>query len=56
MISVTNQTAMGFRIVYELKKDAVSNVVLNKLYQYSISDIIHVNNVALVKGSPIRST
>lgn len=43
----------GLRIVYELKRDAVSNVVLNKLYQYTaLQSSFSVNNVALVKGRP----
>jgi|LSQX01.3.fsa_nt_gb DNA gyrase subunit A len=44
----------GMRIVYELKRDAVANVVLNKLYQYtSLQSSFSVNNVALVKGRPM---
>jgi DNA gyrase subunit A len=44
----------GLRIVYELKRDAVSNVVLNKLYQYTaLQSSFSVNNVALVKGRPM---
>lgn len=44
----------GMRIVYELKRDAVSNVVLNKLYQYTaLQSSFSVNNVALVKGRPM---
>lgn len=43
----------GLRIVYELKKDAVTNVVLNKLYQYTaLQTSFNVNNIALVKGRP----
>jgi DNA gyrase subunit A len=43
----------GLRIVYELKKDAVSNVVLNKLYQMTaLQTAFNVNNVALVHGKP----
>ncbi len=43
----------GLRIVYELKRDAVANVVLNKLYQYTaLQSSFSVNNVALVKGRP----
>lgn len=43
----------GIRIVYELKKDAVENVVLNKLYQYTaLQSSFSINNVALVKGRP----
>jgi len=43
----------GLRIVYELKKDAVANVVLNKLYQMTaLQTAFNVNNVALVHGKP----
>jgi len=43
----------GMRIVYELKRDAVSNVVLNKLYQMTgLQTSFSVNNVALVHGRP----
>ncbi|MCU0371386.1 MAG: DNA gyrase subunit A, partial [Bacteroidales bacterium] len=43
----------GLRIVYELKKDAVANVVLNKLYQLTaLQTAFNVNNVALVHGKP----
>lgn len=43
----------GLRIVYDLKKDAVTNVVLNKLYQYTqLQTSFNVNNIALVKGRP----
>lgn len=43
----------GLRIVYELKRDAVSNVVLNKLYQYTaLQTSFSVNSIALVKGRP----
>lgn len=44
----------GTRIVYELKRDAVPNVVLNKLYQYtSLQSSFSINNVALVNGRPV---
>ncbi len=44
----------GLRIVYDLKRDAVANVVLNKLYQYTaLQTSFSVNNVALVKGRPM---
>ena len=43
----------GLRIVYELKRDAVSSVVLNKLYQMTgLQSAYSVNNVALVNGRP----
>lgn len=44
----------GIRVVYELKKDANTNVVLNKLYQYTaLQTSFSVNNIALVHGRPI---
>lgn len=44
----------GTRIVYELKRDAVPNVVLNKLYQYTaLQSSFSVNNIALVNGRPV---
>ncbi|TXC82129.1 DNA gyrase subunit A [Luteibaculum oceani] len=43
----------GMRIVYELKKDAIPNVVLNKLYKYTaLQTPFSVNNIALVNGRP----
>jgi DNA gyrase subunit A len=43
----------GMRIVYVLKRDAVPNVVLNKLYKYtSLQSSFSVNNIALVHGRP----
>ncbi len=43
----------GMRIVYTLKKDAIPNVVLNKLYKYTaLQTSFSVNNVALVNGKP----
>lgn len=43
----------GIRIVYELRKDAVTNVVLNLLYQMTaLQTSFSVNNIALVKGRP----
>lgn len=43
----------GMRIVYELKRDAVANVVLNNLYKYtSLQTSFSVNNIALVAGRP----
>ncbi|MDA0714222.1 MAG: DNA gyrase subunit A, partial [Bacteroidetes bacterium] len=43
----------GMRIVYELKRDAMPNVVLNKLYKYTaLQTSFSVNNIALVKGRP----
>jgi DNA gyrase subunit A len=43
----------GLRIVYDLKKDAIPNIVLNNLYKYTqLQSSFGVNNVALVKGRP----
>lgn len=43
----------GMRIVYELKNDAIPNVVLNLLYKYtSLQTSFSVNNIALVHGRP----
>ena len=42
----------GMRVVYELKRDCIPNVVLNKLFKYtSLQTSFSVNNIALVKGS-----
>lgn len=44
----------GMRIVYEIKRDAITNVVLNKLYKYTeLQTSFSVNNIALVKGRPM---
>jgi DNA gyrase subunit A len=43
----------GMRIVYELKRDSIPNVVLNKLFKYTaLQTSFSVNNIALVKGRP----
>jgi DNA gyrase subunit A len=43
----------GMRIVYELKRDAIPNVVLNKLFKYTaLQTSFSTNNIALVKGRP----
>ena len=43
----------GLRVVYDLKRDAIPNVVLNNLYKYTqLQSSFGVNNVALVKGRP----
>ncbi len=45
----------GIRIVYDLKRDAVPNVVLNKLYQLTaLQTSFSTNNIALVKGRPVQ--
>ncbi|MFN8415737.1 MAG: DNA gyrase subunit A [Cytophagaceae bacterium] len=44
----------GLRVVFDLKRDAISNVVLNNLYKYTqLQSSFGVNNVALVKGRPM---
>lgn len=44
----------GMRIVYELKREAIANVVLNNLYKYTgLQTSFSVNNIALVKGRPV---
>lgn len=43
----------GMRIVYDLKKEAIANVVLNNLYKYTaLQTSFSVNNIALVHGRP----
>jgi DNA gyrase subunit A len=43
----------GTRIVVELKKDAIAQVVINHLYKHSeLQTSFGINNVALVKGRP----
>ncbi|OMP30820.1 DNA gyrase subunit A [Mangrovimonas sp. DI 80] len=43
----------GMRIVYVLKRDAIPNIVLNKLYKYTaLQSSFSVNNIALVNGRP----
>lgn len=44
----------GLRIVYELKRDATTSVVLNKLFQNTqLQSSFSVNNICLVKGRPM---
>ena len=43
----------GMRIVYELKKDSITSVVLNNLFKYTqLQSSFSVNNIALVNGRP----
>ena len=43
----------GMRIVYVLTKDAIPNIVLNKLFKHtSLQSSFSVNNIALVNGRP----
>lgn len=43
----------GMRIVFDLKRDAIPNVVLNQLYKYTaLQSSFSINNIALVNGRP----
>jgi DNA gyrase subunit A len=43
----------GMRLVFELRKDAIANVVLNQLYKFTaLQSSFSVNNIALVNGRP----
>jgi DNA gyrase subunit A len=43
----------GMRVVYQLKRDAIPNIVLNTLYKHTaLQTSFSVNNIALVKGRP----
>ncbi len=43
----------GMRIVYDLKRDAITNVVMNNLFKYTaLQTSFSVNNIALVNGRP----
>ncbi len=43
----------GRRLVYILKRDAIPNIVLNKLFKYTaLQTSFSVNNIALVNGKP----
>lgn len=44
----------GMRIVFELKRDAIPNIILNQLYKYTpLQSSFSVNNIALVAGRPL---
>ncbi|UIR57760.1 DNA gyrase subunit A [Sphingobacterium sp. SRCM116780] len=44
----------GLRVVYDIKRDANANVVLNNLFKYTaLQTSFSVNNIALVKGRPV---
>ncbi len=44
----------GLRIVYDIKRDAIPNVVLNNLFKYTqLQTAFSVNNIALVHGRPM---
>ena len=43
----------GLRIVFDLKRDAIPNIILNQLYKFTpLQSSFSVNNIALVKGKP----
>lgn len=43
----------GLRVVFDLKRDAIPNIVLNKLYKFTpLQTSFSVNNIALVNGRP----
>ena len=43
----------GLRIVFDLKRDSIPNIVLNQLFKYTpLQTSFSVNNIALVKGRP----
>ena len=43
----------GTRLVLDLKKDAIANVVINQLYKFTdLQTSYGINNVAIVKGRP----
>ncbi len=52
--SIRDETSRkGRRLVYVLKRDAIPNIVLNKLYKYTaLQTSFSVNNIALVNGRP----
>lgn len=44
----------GMRIVIEIKRDAIANVILSQLYKYTpLQTSYGVNNIALVNGRPV---
>ncbi len=43
----------GLRIVFDIKRDGIPNIILNQLYKYTpLQSSFSVNNIALVKGRP----
>ena len=54
LADIVDQTGKGgMRLVYELKKDAIPNVVLNNLFKHTaLQSSFSVNNIALVNGRP----
>jgi DNA gyrase subunit A len=54
IVSVRDESGrQGMRLVFELRKDAIANVILNQLYKYTpLQSSFSVNNIALVNGRP----
>ncbi len=53
IVDIRDESKRDVRIVFDLRHDAVANVVLNKLYQQSaLQTSFSVNNIALVHGRP----
>ena len=53
IVDIRDESKRDVRIVFDLRHDAVPNVVLNKLYQQSaLQTSFSVNNIALVHGKP----
>jgi len=51
---IRDESTKEIRIIYEIKRDANANVVLNNLYKYTaLQTSLSVNNIALVKGRPM---
>ena len=51
---IRDESSKDIRIIYEIKRDANANVVLNNLYKHtSLQTSFSVNNIALVKGRPM---
>ncbi|MFZ4262957.1 DNA gyrase subunit A [Sphingobacterium sp. HJSM2_6] len=51
---IRDESTKDIRIVYEIKRDANANVVLNNLFKHtSLQTSFSVNNIALVKGRPM---
>jgi DNA gyrase subunit A len=47
----------GYRVVYEIRRDAMASVVLNNLYKYTaLQSSFSINNIALVNGRPMMLT
>ena len=43
----------GMRIVFDIKRDAIANIILNKLFKYTaLQTSFSINTIALVKGRP----